>query len=446
MKVRKLLKRVLPDGVVTRVSDYRKFSEFRAAEALKRNWESVRDHIARVEGPTSPPRRVTIVPSDQGTLFGSRGEDAMITATVGEIRRANPDAEITVMVASEEAEALAKSRGLIPAWVWNEKKFIEAVRRSFESSQPDLVFVVGADVIDGHYGEIWGLKLLLAADIAARMGIRATILGFSFNSAPKPIILETLSALHRDVNIYLRGVISLERLQRLTSSQGALVADCAFLLKPDPPAKPLEDWVAERRRNGRRIIGFNLHPMLFPRNSRGRNRALVIGKAIEAIRDVSMKRDVAWLLLPHDFREDIGDEAFLSAIFDGLCAQLGEDIRLYEQRGAASALKGVAGLVDGIVTARMHLAIAGLGQGVPVACITYQDKFEGLFRHFELDGKLLLTPTSALKGESLRDMLLQFVDEIPDLKSQVAHHLPAVLELAKKNYESLHGEGPPSAK
>jgi hypothetical protein len=111
MSVRKLLKRILPDSFVVRLSQFRRRLESRAAVNLKRDWEDVRDRIGQVDGRAYPPRRVTIVPSDQGTLFGSRGEDAMITATVDEVRKQYPEAEINVMVASRQAEALARSRG-----------------------------------------------------------------------------------------------------------------------------------------------------------------------------------------------------------------------------------------------------------------------------------------------------------------------------------------------
>ena len=345
MSVRKLLKRFLPDSVVVRLSQFRRSLESRAAVNLKRDWENVRDQIGQVDGLTYPPRRVTIVPSDQGTLFGSRGEDAMITATVAEVRKQNPEVDITVMVASQQAEALARSRGLMTSWVWTEKNFIEAVVKSLNHSRPDAVFVIGADVIDGHYGEVWGVRLLLVADIAARMGIPASVIGFSLNNSPRPIIIEVLNALHKGVRLCLRGQTSLQRLRQWTSAHGMLVADCAFLLTVEltPSTKPLESWAAERRAKGRQIIAFNLHPMLFPEDSRGRLTALVVEKAKEALVEVSKRRNVAWLLLPHDFRDAIGDEGCLGSIFDDLRPQLGDDIEFYNHADSASALKAVAG-------------------------------------------------------------------------------------------------------
>jgi polysaccharide pyruvyl transferase WcaK-like protein len=228
----------------------------------------------------------------------------------------------------------------------------------------------------------------------------------------------------------------LQRLQRWTFAQGVLVADCAFLLKAEPAPSQLELWAAERRAKGRRIIALNLHPMLFPEDSRERQTAHVVEKARDAIVEVSRRRNVAWLLLPHDLREVIGDEACLRSLFDDLRPQLGDDIEFYNHADPASVLKGAAGLADGIVTARMHLAIAGLSQGVPVSCITYQDKFEGSFRHFELDTKYLMAPSSALEGQQLLNLIAQFVDEIPVLKDRVMERLPFVMELAKKNYDS----------
>lgn len=42
--------------------------------------------------------------------------------------------------------------------------------------------------------------------------------------------------------------------------------------------------------------------------------------------------------------------------------------------------------LDAVVTGRMHLAIACLGQSVPAACISYQDKVEGLYQLLGLEG------------------------------------------------------------
>ena len=108
---------------------------------------------------------------------------------------------------------------------------------------------------------------------------------------------------------------------------------------------------------------------------------------------------------------------------------------------SASEIKAVAGLVDGVVTGRMHLAIAALGQGTPVAAITYQDKFQGLFAHFGVSESLLLSPEQLLAGDNLEKFLLRFLGAYKTAGAQVRNMLPAVMELSRANIAPLRGDG-----
>jgi polysaccharide pyruvyl transferase WcaK-like protein len=438
MTARNFLKRALPPILVEKIIAIKKMWERRNAAILKRSWEKERAKIASLGDITLPPSRVVIIPSDQGTLFGSCGEDAMIMAAANESLQRNPDVEITVLAATPEAEILGRERGFRTASIWAEQNFIEAVVRFFRDLRPHAVFVVGADVIDGHYGDIWGVKLLVAADIAARMRVPVSVLGFSFNNNPSALIREVLNDLHPGAILNIRDNNSLDRFQRFTTANGAPVADSAFLLRAEtsPRVDAIAQWAAERRRLGRRIIAFNIHPMLFPRAS-GRQIEALVMKSIDAISEASKRRNVSWLLMPHDFRDTIGDDTCLKPIMNGLSDELKADILYYQGERRASILKGVAAIPDGIVTARMHLAIAALGQGVPAACITYQDKFEGLFSHFEIPEEFLLSPSSLLEGDNLRNLLIRFYDQTASLQERVARRLPIVLEMSKKNFEIL---------
>jgi polysaccharide pyruvyl transferase WcaK-like protein len=81
----------------------------------------------------------------------------------------------------------------------------------------------------------------------------------------------------------------------------------------------------------------------------------------------------------------------------------------------------------------MHLAIACLGQGTPVACVTYQGKFEGLFRHFELDG-MTIEPEQAFQPEGLVKFLMPLIEKRKDISKQVQLKLPQVQQLAQVNF------------
>ena len=118
----------------------------------------------------------------------------------------------------------------------------------------------------------------------------------------------------------------------------------------------------------------------------------LIDATASALLAVARRHRVSWLLLPHDFRGERGDNAALAPLAQRVGATLGERVLHAGEPLSAAQLKAMAGVTDGIVTGRMHLAIAALGRGVPVAALTYQDKFQGLWTHFDLPLDLLLAP------------------------------------------------------
>ncbi|AFK52117.1 hypothetical protein TMO_0278 [Tistrella mobilis KA081020-065] len=103
----------------------------------------------------------------------------------------------------------------------------------------------------------------------------------------------------------------------------------------------------------------------------------------------------------------------------------------------AADLKGLAGILDGIVTGRMHLAIGSLGQGTPTVSVTYQDKFEGLYRHFGLPDWMLLSPQRYLTPGSFEAALTRFVDEIDQVTAIVESRAGAVKDLSRDNFSSI---------
>ena len=88
--------------------------------------------------------------------------------------------------------------------------------------------------------------------------------------------------------------------------------------------------------------------------------------------------------------------------------------------------------MDLILTSRMHLAIAALGSGVPVACMPYLGKFEGLLKHFGFDG-ITIEPDRAVVPAELSAFLLSVLPRREALRRQVAERLPDVRQAALLN-------------
>ena len=175
----------------------------------------------------------------------------------------------------------------------------------------------------------------------------------------------------------------------------------------------------------------NFHPML--RTYSGaedvKGDAIILAHRMEEI--LQQHPTVSLVLIPHDDRSRLSDNLMLSTIFDTL-HKYHSRIFYSPEVPRAPQLKALCGLLDGLISSRMHLAIAAFGMEVPVMAATYQGKFEGLFLHFNLDDTFLLNPKRFLSHEIV-ETFASFLQAIPDLKKQFSERLPVVQQLSYKN-------------
>lgn len=389
-------------------------------------------------------RRLLIMPSDAWTLVGAKGDEAMMQAVVGRLRATVSALEVAVVTASAAAHEAASSLGFtpVPAWSCPLAEGIELI----ESYAPDSMVVVGADVLDGYYSPVTASRMLLMAEAAARGGAHVSILGFSFNEQPSENMRAVFDLLSPSIAINVRDRISLERFSRFSQAPARLVADSAFLLQPDDGSaevRKIGHWAMQRKDVGDTVIGFNIHPMLV-RDATAEQITALVASAVTALRQLSRDRDVSVLLLSHDYRGTGGDDVCLEAIASALSAELRMRLLYPTARFSAAQLKAIAGYASGIVTGRMHLAVAALGMQIPVAALTYQDKFQGLFAHFSYPERYLLPPDRAVDSAQLAAMLEDFVDNLPYLAARVSEHLPAVTAAAELNLENILAAAQPA--
>lgn len=292
---------------------------------------------------------------------------------------------------------------------------------------------VGADVMDGLYAYADSCLRLRLLGLSAALGLDSRLLGFSFNAKPHPKTVLEFKRLHPDVVICVRDPISHERLSAVIDRDPRLVADMAFLVQAREPggqARQTLDWAADQRRQGRRVIGLNVHPMFSFDHGPGITPAL-----IDAF--VSMVRgapDIAFVLIPHDFRPVFGDLPMLQTLQQSLSQPDQARVRLVSEIRDPGELKGFVGNLDGVLTGRMHLAIAAMGKGVPVGGITYQGKFEGLLQHFNLGGGLTIAPPDAADAGKLATFFKNWVAQLDAEARVIRQGLPAVVELARRNF------------
>jgi len=420
----------------------RAFKEGREFSGLEDDWKNAALRSNAKRESLAGGRNVLIVPTDPWTLIGAVGDDAMISASVGMVKQSRSDALIYVMTGSDQANQVAERIGLKPLRLWASKHFVNDTRNALIENDIGAVIVLGADVLDGYYGAAIAAKLLISADLAAKLGASVTVLGFSFNAKPIERLKSIFDNLHSNVHLNAREKLSADRFSKFSRHPVNLVADSAFMLEPDhaiDEARHIFGWATAAREKGRLIIGLNAHPMLIKNATPEQIEAIILGvKSVVERVNAKFSKRISWVLIPHDYRDSLGDDRCLLPIYDELKKSSEFDVKYVSGKHRAAVLKAIAGIMDGVVAGRMHLVIASLGMGVPVFALKYQDKFEGLLGLFGIDQSMSVTSDEILFSlDEFERKLNKFIDEISDLKVQVFNALPRVKAASKLNFEPI---------
>lgn len=372
--------------------------------------------------------------------FGSLGDQAMFMVAMQNLR-ASGHKQITLL-----AEEKPSQRWHLPQnanQVLNPEhyfsgSFTESIRFQKNFLSNSACFIIGADVMDGHYSATESLKKIHLLQLANSLGLSTKVFGFSFNESPDESVVRALKSLPDAVRLLARDPVSHRRLENTLKRPIRLVADLAFLLKPDTSgesAKSTLDWIRYQRAQGARVIGINANALLARGNF---HDPLPIAAGLaRAIRELhQMHPDLRFVLIPHDLRWHFND-AMLNRITYEIASidrnTLSENIFTMPSPCFASEVKAVCGELDLAITGRMHLAIACLGQGTPAICIGYQGKMEGLFEHFELPD-MVISPTKAFTSRDLVDLANDKLARATELREKIRKRLPDVLSLAELNF------------
>ena len=406
---------------------------------FKKEWEKIKGSIKSLDNPSPINRRVTIITCDPWSFSGSKGDEAMIQAIMDQLRTENSTIQFGTITATNSASNAAKMMGIMPDQVWDDG--LTAIIRSMQEFNPDAVAIIGADCMDGYYSPYTTIKLIAIADIAARIGYKTTITGFSFNKNPIKQLRSAFNALSPKLKINVRDPISYYRFKKFSNVQCELVTDAAFMLNPATSSTNIDlakNWAQKNRANGNTVLGFNIHPMLIKNATKSQINELINEATNTLERALSSKsHPLACALISHDYRGDDGDDRCLQEIYDNLKCTYSDRIFYRTSKLTAAELKAMAGLMDILITGRMHLAIAALGMCVPVAVITYQDKFQGLLEHFSFPDNLHINPSQISDNGELDTLLDYLIKNKADLKSNIQKQLSRVKNLSEKNISNI---------
>ena len=329
---------------------------------------------------------LVLVPCDPWTVIGSRGDEAMIYAVLQNFRKCHPNGKITVVTAnasaanSEDCQRMQRDFNLAYVHAWRPRLQIWNIVRAVRHARATEVFVLGADCMDGHYSPHTSTILFAVADLACWLELKTRLTGFSWNEHPHPRAVAAAKKTTTALEILIRDPDSFDRMKSILP-RARLVADTAFCLEPlfSDRVRAVLAQMESDRKAGRYVLGVNLNPML-------KVDVASVAQALNAQSNISV------YLIPHDYRSG-GDLAELGKLEPLLTVPH----RLLFDIYSAAELKALTSGLDALFTSRMHLGIAALGMGKPIAAFAYQGKFSGLFKCFGLLVDLFVGPAASVR-------------------------------------------------
>lgn len=395
-----------------------------------RSFAAKRAEAVRISDPGGRQRALIAPASNPGSL----GDAAMI---IGLITLLKGQEGCRVALASDEVEAWqlpfeVEQFGNPPAGGFSWLKWGKAL------ADVDSFFLNGADVLDGNYSVNRSLGRIRLVEFAAKAGIPTTITGFSLREdIPKPI-KDAFRRLPSSVRLCMRDPVSKRRMDEIVGRECHQVADLAFLMQPEL-SKPEDLAILERIKSeqarGRTVIGFcpNLHAVAEPELGHAERCEVLIRYfegMVEGCRELG---NYFFVLIPHDYRGKWNDAEVSRRIFAASALSEADGI-VVEQELLPSAVKGIVGSLDTLVTGRMHCGIAALGGAVPTIFMDYQGKVDGLLEFFNLETKVKITRdvTDACKQTAM--MLREMRNDNAAYRERIRECLAHVKGLSAGNW------------
>lgn len=391
--------------------------------------------VQRKNIPDKVRKALVLVPSWEGSL----GDEAVLDSIGRELRKNNITPHLLHYGDSPEWRGLesyekrVNIKGFFSGAHWKTRLELARILPEY-----DLFYLMGTDMLDGCYAEWLTLGLLDITRQASITGLKTSIVGFSINKWQKASCIKALKNMPKQVRQCVRDDVSRRRLIELTGRNDLLLtADMAFLLIPEQNSLVSNryiNWISEQHSCGDLVVGLNINPQLFDDFSET-ERESVPRKFADAIEktSISFEGKCCFLLIPHDYRDNNSDITLLNAVMDEISPSLSSKILMIDSRPKAAEIKGIIKELDVIITGRMHVAIASLGNGNPLGCFVYQGKFEGLFRHFNLDHNGIVDPVILKDSDQTADFLTKVIRNRSLIKKQVEANLPKVKALAFNN-------------
>lgn len=296
--------------------------------------------------------------------------------------------------------------------------------------------MTGGDVLSLDYSVASLIKYMGQAETFIRrnqpMILWAASVG-PFSKAPD-IERRVVAHLARYAHLSVRESASLEYLNSLGLRDVKLVADPAFVMRPEP--FDVSDLLPQQ--TGERLLGFNLSPLIRRILAGGGagGAADMEASVCEFLSDVMLRTRCSLLLIPHvdtvDGKDMHSDYLYMQGLLRR--AQLpAARVSVAPRSLNAAQIKHLLSKCDYFMGARTHATIGALSMGVPTVSLGYSVKARGLNRdlfgdeRYVLDTKKMTKLTLWKAFESLRT-------DADAIRSLLAQRIPEWRERARSAF------------
>lgn len=305
--------------------------------------------------------------------FHNLGDEAVLEATVAELRRRTPGLQISVLSAAPDATARAYRVDGVP------RSQPGAVVRALRGG--DLFLSGGGSLFQDTTSWRSPCYYLAVLAGARRWSRRTAVYAQGFEPWHRAWIRAALGRVVSGVDLVtVRDAASAQVLADagVRGPRVVVSADPSFLLDPDPtPAVERE----RARWGGGPVFGLAVRPW---------GDGGVLEAIAEAARETGARLGARWVLLPMHLPHDL-DAA------ESVASRLDAAIVVREPFGAREMLALVSGL-DLLVAMRLHALIFAASQGVPIVPVAYDQKVAALAAELGEERPL---PASGLQASAL---------------------------------------------
>lgn len=278
--------------------------------------------------------------------------------------------------------------------------------------------VIGADVMDGGYNPHASAMRAYVALFAAKYGVPARILGFSWNTRPHKKALSAVEkAGQHGVQLLVRDSISHQRLNAAGINNTLLTADIVFAnqTQQDQGIDDILDYC-----RGKRVVVVNASGLIAKNIDQIEEYKIIIDKLIA--------EGYLIVLLPHVIRDGANDLTVCAEI-----AAIYPEIYFVDRLLEPDQIKRLARAAHFVVTGRMHLSIMSLNAEVPAIVLSTQGKVDGLMQFFSLP-ELSLEPEQGF-GHKVVALIDRVQADYERYKTNLADNIADVRQLSNKNFQ-----------